>query len=96
MKRLIVFLCFLAASGPTLAYSPIYGDYVLKEAKACRKGDYVRLAMLDGSTVIGKWAGYVGYDSTVFVTSPDDWLATGYDIDHIVAITLLPSVAGNI
>ena len=97
MKRLMLsLLAVLALNAPTFAYTSIYRDYVIKEAKACKKGYSVRLLMDNGDVVIGKWGGYVGYDYTAFVTLPGDLLATGYDIEHIVSIRYSAIVEGKI
>lgn len=97
MKTLVLsVLVTFAMNGHALAYSSIYRDYVIKEAKACKKGHSVRLVMDNGDVVYGKWGGYVGYDYTAFVTLPHDWLATGYDIEHIVSIRYMAIVEGKI
>lgn len=81
---------------PSSAFSPIYGDYVEKEAKSLKKGDYVRLVTLGGDVVIGKWAGYIAYDGTIFLKTKTHWLAEGYDIVHIVSIKRTILIDGEI
>ncbi len=97
MKHLLIMMSLLlAVNAPTFAYTSICRDYVIKEAKALKKGSSVRLVMDNGDVAIGKWGGYVGFDTTVFITLNGDWLATGYDIEHVVAIRQAIAVDRNI
>lgn len=72
------------AQGALLAFKEAREASLIRKLRSLPKGAIIKLYCARGKVIEGRWAGYKGYDRSVWIVALGDMLSSAYDISEVM------------